>query len=1257
MAAIYLIFLCSFLISHETFGLDYQEYGRNKNSFLEKTEIEKYWKRIKLIKRSVENNIGENDANSDLVTTTSANSIYNYAPGSGNNNNISVKPMNSSANSGENQNDENSLPSPQIGDTSNQGNHNNDLNSQNSSNTSNQINDIDSMIISGNNTVNNNNNSTAISQSAISSSNHSSEYVREHALSTSQNETKNNTVDNFATPVTSTRQSASNAILSTTDKMANMLGGNNLNTSPPPTQVDNKMNNEIPEMSTQVSPLIQTTSAAQNIITTTPLTTIPMQNEIITESSVNFTTTVKTTIESNENNSNIFPTLASTASNETLKDLPQGNNETVYNSSNPANVVPENSPKPTLSAGTDKVTDTAVTAEPETNNETITNAPDFEPEPEPEPENNSTVVEPELTSEPEGSSNDTEIANPETTVQTVTSSIKQGLNSSSNQGSTDSPNVGITTQNTISNNSTDTESGPEPTGEPNNKLTNGTVEPEPSAKPELTDSPVTNSSTSEQSGNAEPTPETEETTTSSTIRTTTSKVEVDVTPEPESEATSEPEPENSTKSDNIGNTTTVSSNPSTLKPTTVVTTVEKVPETTIKLTTVEIVAETTIKPKTTTNPEPRPETSHEPVTSAHPEPSENVTTGSAIVEPTAEPEISSSTEKTHTGKNKQLVISICVLRATYLMVDAYNSLGTFPFGLDYFIYSTAFPCMTALFSILFYALLLATRVRAISKKVQKLWVLVLIVSLHFLLSIATDIVVGLFSSASVMIFICQAFFILWGLLMFVGYLVLFRKLYKGAMTHQKLMTGSPNEYKHNTSHTYQVKPTKQRYTLCLAVKITFISAFFGVAIIGFELYGMFGVYGVLKFETKPDPWPWWTYHTIVRSLEILMCLGVAYVASQPLRYKMKKDINHKIYDYLLPCSMCCCPNKLDQNEVFSSSISLDFVVSETDHLSWLKKIRNKSPSPKAPYPPHTAEKYSDPDATLLVRKIKRTSKPSMLVVEDGFVRIRREDENLPSNQYELDSRSSHSSDMNVGPDGQNTGALTNVVNLNYTGHSSPNVGHENVPGINFENYLLQGSASNQGYIDNDESADETDIDIVVTESEQESDNQDIPESAESGASNKSADIFRPLSMIDLAASMESELDRAFHSNCVEEADVISHNSLPPSFDRYDKNSSDCAFNESLCDKYCDNNAGGAVSNLDSTNYSSDSADDQGKSSDARLMRPLVRRCKSDDSKSSSPKYKHFEKNKYFSVSSVDTIGKDEEFTTHYGSNGEMRTEL
>jgi hypothetical protein len=56
----------------------------------------------------------------------------------------------------------------------------------------------------------------------------------------------------------------------------------------------------------------------------------------------------------------------------------------------------------------------------------------------------------------------------------------------------------------------------------------------------------------------------------------------------------------------------------------------------------------------------------------------------------------------------------------YLTVaDGYNSVRLLHGTLDYFLYSIAFPCLTAAFSIQLYALLQATRMQFLPPTIQK----------------------------------------------------------------------------------------------------------------------------------------------------------------------------------------------------------------------------------------------------------------------------------------------------------------------------------------------------------------------------------------------------------------------------------------------------------------------------------------------------------------------------------------------------------
>ena len=567
-----------------------------------------------------------------------------------------------------------------------------------------------------------------------------------------------------------------------------------------------------------------------------------------------------------------------------------------------------------------------------------------------------------------------------------------------------------------------------------------------------------------------------------------------------------------------------------------------------------------------------------------------------------------------------LVIFICAFRAIYLLLDAYNSNGLFPVIVDYCLYNTVFPCTTAVFSILFYALLLATRLRVLSPKVQKLWVLIVIIAFHFVLSFTTDIVVGLYSSASVLLFVCQVFFIIWGLFMFIGYLIIFKKLYTVAINRQKAIKATTKEKKLNGAMmSFQEKVPKQRYTIGLAVKVTFVSAVFGLGIIGSELYGMFGVYGVMH-SNKPEPWPWWAYHTVVRTLELLMCSCVAYVAAQPFKYTNKKS-KRNCCTYYLPCKLNCCQEKAkDKLDGEFSSQSLDhYVVSESEHRHWRKKNKHKKQSsPKVTYPPHTAEKYTDQNATLLLRKFKQ----SMLVVEDGFVRIKRQDEIIPM-QYQPDCYS-QTSDLSAS--GLSVNLSSGVVSYAHSSRDSVNIG----VGTDSD------GVTNEGFSQED-TRQRTNIDLHNCDQNRGIENMNRAESLISDTN--SSEVFRPLSSIDLAASMESELARAFHSSYVDELDLISHNSLPASLERQSSDSNEF-LNEDLYDKYVqDQQANDPYSYLESPSFSSDSADNQHHSS-VKLLPSPIRRTKSVDAKA-HVRIKLFEKNRYHSVSDIDSLSKED----------------
>ncbi|XP_074646418.1 uncharacterized protein LOC141902540 [Tubulanus polymorphus] len=479
---------------------------------------------------------------------------------------------------------------------------------------------------------------------------------------------------------------------------------------------------------------------------------------------------------------------------------------------------------------------------------------------------------------------------------------------------------------------------PEPKTEPKPEP-ESTSEPKP--EPETTSKP-------EPESTSEPKPEPESTSEPKPEPETTSKPEPDSTsePKPEPESTSEPKPEpESTSEPKPEPETTSEPKP---EPET---TSEPKPEP-------KTTSEPKPEPKTTSEPKPEPETTSEPKpepeTTSEPEPGTAEPSSEPPSEyPFAEPVPDWDVAKRLWGaawdfhiyfvgiafcilatyslisvfrlyKRKHLlsqkffislnviIFIMCSLRALYFMIDGYNSHKTFkPIAIDYFFYTSGFPCLTSAFSILFLALLQTTKVQLLPSKVQKTRYLVIIVVGHFTLSIATDIVVGSIASARVMLLICQLVSVIWGLFLFIGYFYIFSKLYKAARRRQKEILQLTLGKLRLPGITPIRKPP--RLTLCLGVKVTFVTSLFGLVIAGLHIYAMSGVYGVFS-SSQPEPWPWYMLHLFLRITEIVMCFLMSYIATQPFRYQKKTQKSCCDYYIVAPCRSICVANDYETRE-------------------------------------------------------------------------------------------------------------------------------------------------------------------------------------------------------------------------------------------------------------------------------------------------------------------------------------------------------
>jgi len=231
-----------------------------------------------------------------------------------------------------------------------------------------------------------------------------------------------------------------------------------------------------------------------------------------------------------------------------------------------------------------------------------------------------------------------------------------------------------------------------------------------------------------------------------------------------------------------------------------------------------------------------------------------------------------------------LVFLMGSLRSIYLLVDAYNTKETFPPFVAYILYTLFLPSVTSAFSLLFMSLLAATKMQFISPSIQKVKVIVFIVVVHFGLAITADILTAAHLDASIVMFVCQIFYIIWGLFLFVGFMYLFGQLYKAAKDRQVLMNKYAMRKLGLPPSKQNKKPEHHKLTLSLGTILTLISSILGFLTVILLIYGMVDVYGVFEKTKTPEAWRWWGYHTAFRALELAICITMSYIATQPFRY-------------------------------------------------------------------------------------------------------------------------------------------------------------------------------------------------------------------------------------------------------------------------------------------------------------------------------------------------------------------------------------
>ena len=220
-------------------------------------------------------------------------------------------------------------------------------------------------------------------------------------------------------------------------------------------------------------------------------------------------------------------------------------------------------------------------------------------------------------------------------------------------------------------------------------------------------------------------------------------------------------------------------------------------------------------------------------------------------------------------------------RGFFLFINPYESeqcnlFPACPVILTRILFGIALPCITASFSLVHLAFLQVTKLKLYPEKLQSGRFLSAVIVFHFSLTFFAELMVSLFASWKALTVICQSFYIVLNLILSVSFLYSGTKIVKYVQKNNTHISrlGQASQCGRTTS-TRPYRPNVSKL-----VKITYITVLLGIASCALQLYSIIHVYNMYRDEgaKTPKPWPWLTFQSIHRAIEIVAGCTLAYVA-------------------------------------------------------------------------------------------------------------------------------------------------------------------------------------------------------------------------------------------------------------------------------------------------------------------------------------------------------------------------------------------
>lgn len=229
-------------------------------------------------------------------------------------------------------------------------------------------------------------------------------------------------------------------------------------------------------------------------------------------------------------------------------------------------------------------------------------------------------------------------------------------------------------------------------------------------------------------------------------------------------------------------------------------------------------------------------------------------------------------------------------RALFLFINPYESpqchvLPNCPVILTRVLFGLGLPCLTAAFSFIQLVFLQVVKLKLYPGKVQNWKFLLTIVMVHFTLAFVIEVIVFLYADWRSLSLVCQAFFILFSLVLSTSFIYTGRRI----IHHVNHSARQVSRMGTRTVSSKSAQKTSRKPDLSKLVRITYLTTALGFSSCALQLYSIFVVYDMYRSTSKkePEPWPWLVFQTLYRIVELLAGITMCYVCPRQTNDKKK----------------------------------------------------------------------------------------------------------------------------------------------------------------------------------------------------------------------------------------------------------------------------------------------------------------------------------------------------------------------------------